>query len=747
MLALTTLLAVTLQAQAPRAVPADSYADSATRELVRQARGARERNERLVTAYRARVSQRLGIGIRALSRDRMLYRQELVADISWRRDSISTVRVVGAREGVPVATRGDQVPENLEDDIGGLVIDPAADYLRFLGSDNDDESFIYPLRVGGEALYRFRRGQTTEIGLPDGRRITLVGLEVIPRRADYRLISGTLWFDAATYNLVRAVFRPARPFEMRRDLAKEDLEDVPAFVNAKGEVKYVTLEYGLYENRWWMPRYVGIDAVGSMGTWLNTPFRVERVYSDYEVDGGTPPDSGSTFRPAGSIRRQLAEDERPDSATRRQTRDSLRAVIEACVDSMTAAADSADGTGERISRSMQVGRCRERNRGSRENLTVVVPDDTALLLIAPELGAPILQMGDVVDAEELLALRDAIGELPGRPWETTLQLPRGASALLEHARYNRIEALSLGLGGQLDLGKAQLQAVGRIGLADGEPNGTFTVQRLTPRSRYTLAGYRRLAVANPENRPHGAVNSFMGLFAGRDDGEYYRSLGVELTAENLVSRWWSGRLWFQDERAAEVGTTSSLPRLLDGDRTFRPNIMAERASQLGASMTLRGTRVLSPTVTLGAQADLRQETGDFDFGTAAATLRLLITPAGPLAGGVTLSAGSSHGTVPVQGRFYLGGSGTLRGYAGGAMAGDAYWLVRGELGNAFPAARLTLFSDVGWAGSRGAFGRGRPLVGAGIGASFLDGLVRIDLARALRAPTGWRLEFYFDGLL
>ena len=39
------------------------------------------------------------------------------------------------------------------------------------------------------------------------------------------------------------------------------------------------------------------------------------------------------------------------------------------------------------------------------------------------------------------------------------------------------------------------------------------------------------------------------------------------------------------------------------------------------------------------------------------------------------------------------------------------------------------------------------LCGAGIGASFLDGLVRIDLARALRAPTGWRVEFYFDGLL
>ena len=747
MLATVTLLALALQVQAPTGIPADSYADSATRELVRQARGARERNERLVTAYRARVSQRLGIGIRALSRDRMLYRQELVADISWRRDSISTVHVIGAREGVPIATRGDQVPTSLESDVGGLVIDPASDYLRFLGSDNDDDSFIYPLRQGGEALYRFRQGQTTEIGLPDGQRIRLVALEVIPRRADYRLINGTLWFDAASYNLVRAVFRPARPFEMRRDLDPDDLEDVPDFVNAKGEVKYVTLEYGLYENRWWLPRYVGIDAVGSMGSWLNSPFRVERVYTDYEVEGGTPPDTTSTFRPAGSIRQRDDDGERPDSARRRQVRDSVRAVIEACVDSVTATVDEAGDTGERISRSMQIGHCRERNRGSRRNLTVVVPEDTASLLVAPELGEPILQMGDIVNEEELLALRGAIDELPGRPWEATLRLPRGASALLEHARYNRIEALSLGLGGQLDLGKLQVQGVARIGLADGVPNGALTVQRLTPRSRYTLRGYRDLAVANPENRPLGAVNSFMGLFAGRDDGEYYRALGVELTAENTVSQWWSGRLWFQDERAAEVGTSASVPHLFDGDRRFRPNLRADRATQLGAAMTLRGTRALSRSVVLGGQADLRQETGDFDFGTASATLRLVVTPPGAVAGGLTLAAGSSHGTVPVQGRYYLGGTGSVRGYAGGAIAGEAYWLARAEIGNAFPAARLIAFSDIGWAGPRGEFASGRPLIGAGIGASFLDGLVRIDLARALRAPTGWRVEFYFDGLL
>src|SRR5262249_13732137 len=57
----------------------DAYADSAAAELVTHARAARSRNERLVTTYSADVTQRIGIGLRALSRDRMVFGQELAA--------------------------------------------------------------------------------------------------------------------------------------------------------------------------------------------------------------------------------------------------------------------------------------------------------------------------------------------------------------------------------------------------------------------------------------------------------------------------------------------------------------------------------------------------------------------------------------------------------------------------------------------------------------------------------------------
>jgi hypothetical protein len=54
---------------------------------------------------------------------------------------------------------------------------------------------------------------------------------------------------------------------------------------------------------------------------------------------------------------------------------------------------------------------------------------------------------------------------------------------------------------------------------------------------------------------------------------------------------------------------------------------------------------------------------------------------------------------------------------------------------------------VGWAGDRTAFWSGQALVGAGIGASVLDGLLRFDLARGLSNPKGWRFEVYVDGVL
>ena len=70
-----------------------------------------------------------------------------------------------------------------------------------------------------------------------------------------------------------------------------------------------------------------------------------------------------------------------------------------------------------------------------------------------------------------------------------------------------------------------------------------------------------------------------------------------------------------------------------------------------------------------------------------------------------------------------------------------------RLCTALPAARLVLFTDLGWAGDRDNVSDRASLWSAGVGASFLDGLLRVDVARALRGHRDWRLHMSVDGIL
>ena len=731
------LLAVALwQAPAPApapsqpGIPSDSYANPATADLVTRARAARERNERLVTAYTANVSQRMGAGIRALSRDRMLFHQELSAKITWKRDAKSTIEVTGARQALPAITRGIKVPGDLDANVSWLVVNPAEDYLGMLGDDAD--GFVYPLKVGGEQDYKYAVGDTTVITLASGKKIRLLKLEITPRRSEWKLMSGALWFDADTYGLVRAVFKPARPYDMRRDSDPDDMEDVPSWVNATGEIRFITMEYGLYEDRWWMLRYAALDAIGSAGKWLGVPVKFERIYTDYEVEGGTPPPSGTRFRPAGTVRPREREAE-PDPDTWRARRDSLRAMRRECLDTLT-------------NRSKR-GDCYSLGRQRDTALVVVVPVDTLSLLDSPTLGPPILEMGDLITEGELRGLADAIDKLPMAPLGSRVELPRNVRALLQNARFNRVEGLSLGLSGGMQSGAFMIDGLGRLGFADLEPNGEAGFSLSSRTARFRLAGYRRLAAMNPDTKPFGLVNSVWGVLAQRDDGEYFRTVGAELTGNNRDTGWWSWRVFAERQTGASVETQFSLPHLFNGTREFRPNTLADRAEQVGAALTLHGNQPLSRTLQFGGELTFEGSAGDYEFGRGQATVRAIVTPRDLLAVAFEASAGTSTGTVPLQSRFYLGGPATLRGYDGAVTAGDAFWRGRVEVGNTFPAARITVFSDVGWAGPRDDFWQGRPLIGAGVGASLVDGLVRMDLSHALRAPKGWRFDLYFDGRL
>jgi len=133
------LVTAVLAVQSPSG-DSSAYLDADARRLVAAARSRRETIDRSITAYRTTVRERIGVGIRALRRDRMLYRREIALRIDWRRDSVASITVIGARQSVPAAIPKPTLPEDLKRDAGDYAFDPADDRLTigFSASPRDD---------------------------------------------------------------------------------------------------------------------------------------------------------------------------------------------------------------------------------------------------------------------------------------------------------------------------------------------------------------------------------------------------------------------------------------------------------------------------------------------------------------------------------------------------------------------------------------------------------------------------------
>ncbi len=718
----------------------DAYLDESARELVRLARERRNTVDRSITRYTTVVQERMSGGLRTPAWDRLFYRRETAGRVDWRRGGPVRIEVLGAREVIPAVLKDAQVPSDLRGFMPHLAFDPMDSELlvRF------DTTFLrHPLAADAESHYRYRSGDTTTIRLPDGRDIRLLELVVIPRRDDVHLLTGSFWMEAATHAVVRVVFRPARPFDLARD-SDED-EDVPGFIQPiRAELKYITLEYGLWELRWWLPRLIAAEGVIQV-SFMTMPLDYERRYSEYVVEGDTAvlpvPIDSLEVRPCRAPFRltiQVGRDE-PDS-----TRARLRAEAEERARRRREERAARDPSPRADSLRAERERCQQ-------VYEVEVPPDSAGLLESEYLPASVYADGSqLITARELEDLDDVLKRLPDTPWQVnppTFHWGFGAPGMF---RYNRIEALSVGAQTQLDLGRINLSLTGRIGLADAEPGAQLSITRETPGTQWRISGYRRLAAANPDTRPLGTGNSLGALFLGRDDGEYFRAAGAEIALQPGLeaTQWIELRMYGERQWRADAETDWSIRHALDGDHGFRPNLRAQDADQLGAQLTLRASGGLDPlSFRWGAELSADGATGTFDFGKPSLTLRATSPlPAGLLIG-VEAAAGTSTGDVPVQNHFFLGGPATLRGYNGGAIHGDSFWRSRMDLSTQTPAARIVLFSDAGWAGPREFFEKGRALVSAGIGASFLDGIARIDLARALRGPTGWRLDFHVTGTM
>ncbi|HKJ92471.1 MAG TPA: BamA/TamA family outer membrane protein, partial [Longimicrobiales bacterium] len=699
-----------------RRIPPDSYLDPVAKKLVALARQSRRESQSSLRAYTAIVRQRIAAGLRTPLKDRTIFHAESAARVRWSRDQPIVAQVLAERMQHPGGVQVEVDDSSGGDDFAvGQLFDPSSDRLMFGLLDQDDQDIWirHPLAAGSEWLYRFQSGDTMSLAFPDGRRLEVVELKVLPREAQPDLLRGTLWIEPKSGMLVRAAFKLARKMDLERDgallgIEDGDLDDVPGILKPmEFNIDLAVIEYSLWEFKHWLPSVLRLEGTVRLGP-LTAPGTIEVSYQILGVQD-----------------------------------DSTPAAAPVAADAITREWEDA-GHGYHVVTRHRNGRL----------MLVLLPNDSTSLLHSRFLPAPVWQnTPQFITTDEIEELQNEVADVPRAPAFGASLTYRWGPQQFGLLRYNRVEGLSVGASATAQRGILTATATGHIGLADLDPNVGLALRRASDRRSIELDLYHQLTTVDERDRALGPGNSLSALLFGLDDGEYYRTTGARLTLapppDRRVNASWS--IYAERQAPARRGTDLALPALWR-DSVFPDNITADHADQIGTAMRLRRWWGADPArPQLGADLMVQGETGDFRFGRAQMVLRTVLPITDSLRTGLDIAGGSSVGTVPVQRLWYLGGVHTLRGYGAGAAAGDTYLRARLELARYFSVLGVSLFGDAGWAGSRDGFtlrnAADHALLSAGAGLSLMEGLFRLDLARALRPPLGWRLTLYMDAAL
>ena len=778
-----------------------AFGSPEARATFERAREARERQDSALRSYRATTTQRMSVhmGARRLGLEKLLFRGENVAEISWRREVGVRVRPVGSRMTVPMA---DEVDGDFVSAVS-IPYFPGREQLWFPSSDFgvvktdvDERDIIHPLARGAERFYRYDTGDSADIRLPDGRVIKLRELRITARKPDWRTFVGSFWFDRDGGQLVRAAYRLATEIdiwgvaneEVKKDLlenatldpirdsvmrarlprdvyvkdstararvgkGQEQDDEVPAWVSAtmrpmRAKLDAITVEYALYKGKFWLPRAHSATASADV-MFMRIPFRMDEKFSYDDVDGDF------ALAPVPPARNRFEAGPGRDS-----TNVDLDNGVEVSVSAggkRRVQTDSArrDSLERRRHGPGKVTQCRTDSTWVRVEerfdrslrMAYDMPCDMDRLAKSPALPAATASDEELFDLRSAEQLANALSMGLQVPWVPQLPTIRTGSDLF---RYNRIEGLSGGVEVKQVLGAGYtLRGVGRIGHADLHANGEFALSRTNGARTITAGVYHRLSAVNPEWA--GALTfgtSLPALLYGRDEGFYYRNYGVELGERReqrrgaLEYRLFVERQWTAGD--SSVVNTFSFARALNG-RRFASFLQAEPGDFAGVSATWSRAILDRPGgVRLVGITRAEAATGTFEYARGSFESTISRPLFGRAAAALTGAIGSSLGRVPFQRGYAVGGLRTVRGQLPGTQTGDAFWFSRAELGTRGGAFRPVAFFDVGWAGSRKTFGQVQPQRGAGIGFGLLDGLMRFDIARGLYPSKGWRLDLYFD---
>jgi hypothetical protein len=675
--------------------PADTFRDNTARELVLRAMVRRNDAAEGLASYETTMTERMRVGIqfgsRLPMRARTLYHRERVARSRWSRDEPALVKWIGRRDGrpafrdLPFGLDLDLAEElDLDNFVRQTLFDPSGDRIDFF-----DAGWIQPVSPAGLSLYRFRSGDTLRIGLPPpSRSLTLVEIAVEPRVRSWETVEGSLWFDAETGDLSRAVFRPSGVWN-HQEQEPGDMADVPALVRPGiGTLEVVTIEYALFEGRWWLPWRLATRGVYDWGHGLaRMPLEVEWSMRDFTVNE-VPTEGLSTALEPGAA--------------------------------------------------LAIGIVRG-NAGSPR--TFYVTPRGVDLARAPELPPPLGEEPLDFTGPELRPLFESFFQATGEP--PLGPPPTLRRTLAQGLRYDRVRGLSIGGERAWLLGHPaiRMNLKARLGFADHlAPSGEVEVTR----HRFTAAAYRELADAGGLGDPLGLAASIDALFLGHDDGDYFWRTGggVGVAWGGAASRSFSLSVFGERQEPAEVHARFSL----GGDP--RPNISAEELNAFGVRWDARGQRGDDPRDGVLAGRVWGEAAGGGQpywrtLGSATLTGAVL----GRLAASASVTLALASLDTPVQRQLFIGGTPTLRGFEGGSFQGTGAWVTRGEVGTRGEGIRGVLFADAGWAGPRGELFDHRPGVSVGLGLSLMDGVLRFDLARGVQRGEAWRFHFYLDGLL
>ncbi len=717
---MTLPLAVAISLQ----LGAGPYADSATAVLIARARERHRQQDAAVHDYRAILRTRLdaSLGRGGFARFLPIAVEEQESQLYWQ--APNDVKLVTLGRRFRTAFRGADVNSSWTHP--WFIPRFLGDSIRLLGGqDFPERAAIHPLAAGADAYYDYAIADSLTLFLP-GRTVRAVGVRITPTRADASLIAGEMWLDASTAETVRLsfVFVGKRMWvdsigPTRSDTARADRNDALAqrIVRVSAD-----LEYGLYDERYWLPYRQAVTIDISLPWFKNiaipahftTTFRAVRVNENAPLTFTALP-RDTTHRTSRRRRGEVTRRCGQNVAMGRGLREQEDSVSLGCV---------TVGTWP----------------GGRFELDA--PADSTLLAYTG--------WGDALrfdaapgDAERLESLReDVLNTLERLPDSLTGQ-PRLSVAFDRFTdiwRYNRAEGASLGAGYEWRPGLPfiALMVKGRYGFTDGRLQASLAVRRDAPGSRLEIAAFREMRDADPLAPGLTFSNSVDALWFARDDGDYVFLQGGEARYQRPlgVVADLTLRARYGEETAPIRLAHAGLNDLLGGSGDFRPNGPVRGGHYWVAAAELAGGArpfgwFAAAEGTAGARRYGRGwlgATGRTGLGTV-----LDVTVSGWL--------GLGGGDSLPQREFRLGGSRTLRGYAPGAFRGASAWAAGADIGLLRGALVPVVFVDAGQVAASGLSFTGAPLFSYGVGVSLLEGVMRLHAARPVEPHARWRLSF------